>query len=288
MRYTLLTCFLISGFSLICTGIQSIPKQENRSKLPLEIKLKERVSVNNAQVCLSNIIEFDSISTNAIKKKLVGKCLEKTPLKPKIYSKERIKQFLFEAEIYPQKITGKKVTVFPVLKRIPYSVILDFLNRNTTKKKGTWSFSNEKRVQKGILVPEKANIFFELDTMNKKIFVKAKKSDKKEDPSLSDQFENVKWIQFADISLIETKYDPKVENEFDHDQKDIRKEYDIERGQDISIILEENFIRIKLTGKTLQPGKIGNKIRVWSNKLKRNFNAILVRPNEAEIINNDL
>ena len=137
-----------------------------------------------------------------------------------------------------------------MLKRIPLETMESFVKTRS---------GDQFRLVKGkdILVPADADIFFNLNTKKKILSIQALQAG-----------EGIEVLKtFALVKKLSPSPKP-----------------DVKPGSELSLVLKEHFISVYLKGLALQPGRIGDVIRVRVKRLAKNFQVRILNQKEGEIL----
>ena len=246
-----------------------------------EVQLKPLLKTSRAHICLSELlrpvkpeslhgIDTPSTSSQALKdgevfseimKLLTKACPVRVESGLKSISKKDFQGLLRgidHPDIQKLNVVGDQCSIISFFKKIPFKIIESFVTRKTG---GRYSIVEGKDV----LVPRDVDVFFEINSSvcagntscKKKIFIKAH--------SL-----NTQEILYAEFPLRLEK----------------AQTYDINSGSKVSLLLNEDQIRVRFNGKALESGRIGDVIQVRSLRLKspRSFRARIINRHTAEIL----
>ena len=250
----------------------------------LDIQLRPKIKTGKGHICLSDLIESITLEKDQSEKEdhveennnddtstfasqleeeqeislkimsLLGKeCHMEAEHKPRFISKKEFKGLLQKLDLpdgQELNILGDRCKIIFLLKKIPFQAMQSFVTRKTG---GYYSIIKGKDV----LIPKDMNIFFEINRLEKIFFVKA-------------HMENDQKITYAQFQLKSKKLSA----------------YDINSGNKITLLLNQDQIRVKFNGRALEPGRIGDVIKIRSSGLRseQNFRARVINRHTAEIL----
>ena len=235
-----------------------------------EIKLRSELKTGNSHICLSELVEsirsrgsdfqrpddparYNNKEVSKIMLLLGKECYIKVESDLKSISQKELKGMLQKIDFLEgQKlnIMGDECKINSLFKKIPFQIMKSFVTRKTG---GRYSIIEGEEV----LVHQNMDILFEINRFKKLFFIKARLRN--------------------DQQLIYAQFPLKTEKP---------GAYDIDSGNKITLFLIQDQIRIRLNGRALQSGRIGDIIHIRSLGLKpeRNFKARIVNRHTAEIM----
>ena len=246
------------------------------SLFSLDIILKKEVELSNTEVCLKDISTFIN-STDEESVLLEKVCFDTLPQAIKTYTKKEIENIITTNAIPVDSLQGESVVVYPILKKLPHSVLTNYLNDKTSafNKKYTINFgANENDFT---LVPLQSLVFLDIDLTNNFLLMKAKNNN-------GDLFIWQKYPFLSSTNIDKNDLEPNLFDKVMVEPIHTDTMGRVSVGNHLTLIVRKSTIVIKMPVRSLESAKVGDEIRVRSDDFRKVYKAKLINLKEVEIM----